>query len=162
MVFSPLQGETLNIHPNTLALRSCKIYRIAEATCLSRPTIVFDLHRALKGIIIIMIIITGYLTSYPFLGPILDQPSMPLQDADEQVIITADCSADHNLHKDIFYIPDPTSAFIGVTHSASTFSLYDFPAQVLACSLAGSGSPQRQPWKWSRSDAEAGFCLEHF
>jgi thioredoxin reductase len=84
-----------------------------------------------------VIMATGYLTSYPFLGPILEQPSMPLQDADEQVIITADCRAVHNLHEDIFYIPDPTLAFIGVTHFASTFSLYDFQAQILASVFAG-------------------------
>jgi thioredoxin reductase len=84
-----------------------------------------------------VIIATGYLTSYPFLGPILEQPSIPLQDADEKVIITADCRTIHNLHEDIFYIPDPTLAFIGVTHFASTFSLYDFQAQVLASVFAG-------------------------
>jgi hypothetical protein len=50
---------------------------------------------------------------------------MLLQDADEQVIITADCRTVHNLHEDIFYIPDPT------------FSLYDFQAQVLASVFAG-------------------------
>ncbi|KAH7407335.1 hypothetical protein BKA64DRAFT_619958 [Cadophora sp. MPI-SDFR-AT-0126] len=84
-----------------------------------------------------VIIATGYLTSYPFLGPTLEQPSIPLQDADEKVIITADCRTVHNLHEDIFYIPDPTLAFIGVTHFASTFSLYDFQAQVLASVFAG-------------------------
>ena len=84
-----------------------------------------------------VIIATGYLASYPFLGPILEQPSVSLQDADEKVIITSDCRTVHNLHEDIFYIPDPTLAFIGVTHFASTFSLYDFQAQVLAVVFAG-------------------------
>lgn len=84
-----------------------------------------------------VIIATGYLTSYPFLGPILEQPTTPLQDADEKVIITADCRTVHNLHEGIFYIPDPTLAFIGVTHFASTFSLYDFQAQVLGSVFAG-------------------------
>ena len=78
-----------------------------------------------------------YLTSYPFLGSILEQPSVSFQDADEKVIITSDCRTVHNLHEDIFYIPDPTLAFIGVTHFASTFSLYDFQAQVLAVVFAG-------------------------
>ncbi|PVH76661.1 FAD/NAD(P)-binding domain-containing protein [Cadophora sp. DSE1049] len=84
-----------------------------------------------------VIIATGYLLSYPFLGTVLQQTSTELQDADDRVIITADCRTVHNLHEDIFYIPDPTLAFIGVTHFASTFSLYDFQAQVLANVFAG-------------------------
>ncbi|KUJ07721.1 FAD/NAD(P)-binding domain-containing protein [Mollisia scopiformis] len=92
-----------------------------------------------------VIIATGYLCSYPFLGPTLEAPSMPLQDADEKVIITADYRTVHNLHEDIFYIPDPTLAFIGVSHFASTFSLYDFQAQVLATVFAGRVRLPSQP-----------------
>ncbi|CAM1501457.1 Fc.00g034410.m01.CDS01 [Cosmosporella sp. VM-42] len=84
-----------------------------------------------------IIIATGYLTTYPFLGPILEQPFTSLQNADEKVVTTADGRTVHNLHEDIFYIPDPTLAFIGVTNFASTFSLYDFQAQVLAAVFAG-------------------------
>jgi hypothetical protein len=39
----------------------------------------------------------------------------------------------------ILYIPDPTLAFVGITHLASTFSLYDFQAQILAIIFAGCG-----------------------
>lgn len=83
-----------------------------------------------------VIIATGYLTSFPFLGPLLEQPSTALEGADEEVVTTADGRTVHNLHEDIFYIPDPTLAFIGVTHFASTFSLYDFQAEVLAAVFA--------------------------
>ncbi|RDW64587.1 FAD protein [Coleophoma cylindrospora] len=84
-----------------------------------------------------VIIATGYLTTFPFLGPLLEQPFTQLQDAGDEVITTADGRTVHNLHEDIFYIPDPTLAFIGITHFASTFSLYDFQAQVLAVVFAG-------------------------
>lgn len=84
-----------------------------------------------------VILATGYLTTYPFLGPALEQPFTSPQDADEKVVITADARTVHNLHEDIFYIPDPTLAFIGVTQFATTFSLYDFQAQVLAAVFAG-------------------------
>ena len=84
-----------------------------------------------------IIIATGYLTTYPFLGADLEQPLTSLQDADDKVVTTADGRTVHNLHEDIFYVPDPTLAFIGVTHFASTFSLYDFQAQVLAVVFAG-------------------------
>ncbi|KAK0701085.1 FAD dependent oxidoreductase [Lasiosphaeria miniovina] len=88
------------------------------------------------GTIYHVIIATGYLTTFPFLGPILEQPFTPLDEADDRVVTTADGRNVHNLHEDIFYIPDPTLAFIGVTHFANTFSLYDFQAQVLAVVFA--------------------------
>ncbi|KAM0329989.1 hypothetical protein ACHAQA_004158 [Verticillium albo-atrum] len=84
-----------------------------------------------------VIIATGYLTTYPFLGPVLEQPKTLFENADDVVVTTAEGRNVHNLHEDIFYIPDPTLAFIGVSHFASTFSLYDFQAQVLAVVFAG-------------------------
>lgn len=92
--------------------------------------------RVLEGIHHV-IIATGYLTEFPFLSPTLQQPLVKPQDADEIVVTTADGRTVHNLHEDMFYIPDPTLAFIGVTHWASTFSLYDFQAQFLAVVFAG-------------------------
>lgn len=82
---------------------------------------------------------TGYLTTFPFLGPVLEQPLTEPQDADEAVVITVDARTVHNLHEDIFYIPDPTLAFVGVTQYASTFSLFDIQALVLAAVWAGRG-----------------------
>ncbi|KAJ8123579.1 hypothetical protein ONZ43_g510 [Nemania bipapillata] len=83
-----------------------------------------------------VVIATGYITSYPFLED-LEQPSVRWEDADEKVVITADGYTTHNLYKDIFYIPDHTLVFIGVSHLVSTFSLFDFQAKVMAKVLAG-------------------------
>ncbi|KAI5865638.1 FAD/NAD(P)-binding domain-containing protein [Durotheca rogersii] len=83
-----------------------------------------------------VVVATGYITSYPFLGD-LEQPFVSWQDADEKTLITSDGYITHNLHKDIFYIQDPTLAFIGVSHLVSTFSLFDFQAQVAAKVFAG-------------------------
>ncbi|KAI0400971.1 hypothetical protein F4802DRAFT_460496 [Xylaria palmicola] len=83
-----------------------------------------------------VIIATGYITSYPFLED-LEQPSVAWEDADERTLITSDGYMTHNLHKDIFYIPDPTLVFIGVSQLVSTFSLFDFQAKVMAKVLAG-------------------------
>jgi thioredoxin reductase len=83
-----------------------------------------------------VIVCTGYVTTYPFLGD-LEQPNLPLEEADEEVIITSDGYTVHNLHKDIFYIPDPTLAVIGVQHNVSTFSLFDFQARVVASVYKG-------------------------
>ncbi|KAI0431487.1 hypothetical protein F5Y09DRAFT_193136 [Xylaria sp. FL1042] len=83
-----------------------------------------------------VVIATGYITSYPFLED-LEQPHVAWEDAGETTLITADGYTTHNLHKDIFYIPDPTLAFIGVSHLVSTFSLFDFQAKVMAKVFAG-------------------------
>ncbi|KAI2609102.1 FAD/NAD(P)-binding domain-containing protein [Hypoxylon fragiforme] len=83
-----------------------------------------------------VVVATGYITSYPFLGD-LEQPHVPWEEADEKVVITSDGYITHNLHKDVFYIPDPTLSFVGVSHLVSTFSLFDFQAQVVAKVFAG-------------------------
>ncbi|KAI0128012.1 hypothetical protein BJ170DRAFT_398772 [Xylariales sp. AK1849] len=79
---------------------------------------------------------TGYITSYPFLGNLQD-PSVPTEQADEKIIISSDGFITHNLHKDMFYIPDPTLIFVGVPYYTSTFSLFNFQAEVVARVLAG-------------------------
>lgn len=78
-----------------------------------------------------VVVATGYITAYPFLGD-LQRPTVPVEAADDEVIVTSDGYTLHNLHKDIFYIPDPTLAFIGVPYNTSTFSLFDFQSRVLA------------------------------
>ncbi|KAK9416747.1 hypothetical protein SUNI508_09445 [Seiridium unicorne] len=54
-----------------------------------------------------VIIAVGYPTTFPFLGPQQEKPLMAWQDADEIVASTADGTNVHNLHEDIFYIPNP-------------------------------------------------------
>ncbi|KAI1189905.1 hypothetical protein F5B17DRAFT_149924 [Nemania serpens] len=83
-----------------------------------------------------VVIATGYITSYPFLEE-LEQPSVAWEDADETMVITSDGYTTHNLYKDVFYIPDPTLVFVGVSQYVSTFSLFDFQAKVMAKVLAG-------------------------
>jgi hypothetical protein len=43
----------------------------------------------------------------------------------------------HNLHKDIFYIPDPSLIFVGVPYFTATFTLFEFQAMVVAKVLSG-------------------------
>lgn len=82
---------------------------------------------------------TGYITSYPFLGPLQD-PSVPTEQADDHIVVSKDGLTTHNLHKDIFYIPDPTLIFVGVPYYTSTFSLFDFQAEVVSRFLAGKAA----------------------
>lgn len=67
----------------------------------------------------------------------MEQPGTEPRDADEAVVVTADARTVHNLHEDIFYIPDPSLAFIGISLYVSSFSMFDVQAQVLAAVWAG-------------------------
>lgn len=86
-----------------------------------------------------LILATGYITSYPFLpDKHADQKSK--KEADAEVIVTKEGDMNHNLFKDIFYIEDPSLAFIGVPYHISTFSLYDHQAQAMARIFAGKST----------------------
>ena len=58
-----------------------------------------------------VIVCTGYHVSLPFMRQ-YHADGVGAEDADEDVIVTTG-QVTHNLHKDIWYIPDPTLAFIG-------------------------------------------------
>ncbi|KAK4465688.1 putative monooxygenase [Cladorrhinum samala] len=83
-----------------------------------------------------VVVATGYITSYPFLHH-LHADDLAATEAGESVLVTRDGDMTHNLHKDIFYIPDPTLAFVGVPYHVSTFSLFDFQAQVMSRVFSG-------------------------
>jgi thioredoxin reductase len=85
-----------------------------------------------------VVICTGYHISLPFLAPFHDD-DLPATTTSEDIIIT-DGTMYHNLHKDIFYIPDPSLIFVGVPYYTANFSLFDFQAQAVAAVLAGFAS----------------------
>lgn len=47
-------------------------------------------------------------------------------------LVTAEGDMVHNLHKDIFYIPDPSLSFVGTPHHIVTFSCFEFQAMTVA------------------------------
>ncbi|EME48931.1 hypothetical protein DOTSEDRAFT_58212 [Dothistroma septosporum NZE10] len=77
-----------------------------------------------------VVVCTGYHVSFPFLRSYHADNVRP-EDASEDCLVT-NGQQTHNLHKDIFYIPDPTLAFIGVPYHVATFSLFEFQAMVVA------------------------------
>ena len=85
-----------------------------------------------------IVLCTGYQFSLPFLQP-YHSDSTPASEADTTVLVT-DGTQIHNLHKDIFYIPDPTLLFIGVPYFTATFTLFEFQAMAVAAVLAGKAS----------------------
>lgn len=82
-----------------------------------------------------VVICTGYITTYPFLSHLHADTTLPAE-ADEKVLVT-DGNMVHNLHADIFYIPDPTLAFVGVPYYVATFSLFEFQSIVISSVFSG-------------------------
>ena len=82
-----------------------------------------------------VVVCTGYHVSFPFMRDYHTDFVQP-EDANETVLVT-DGQQTHNLHKDIFYIPDPTLAFIGVPYHVATFTLFEFQAMALAAVYSG-------------------------
>jgi hypothetical protein len=82
-----------------------------------------------------VIICTGYHCTFPFLFQ-YHRDSVPASEADDTALVIDDTQM-HNLHKDIFYIPDPTLAFIGVPYYTATFSLFEFQAITVAAVFSG-------------------------
>lgn len=75
-----------------------------------------------------IILCTGYQMVLPFLPQYNDNSS---SFADDSAIVT-DGTQIHNLHHDIFYIPDPTLAFVGIPFYTATFTLFEFQAIAVA------------------------------
>ena len=85
-----------------------------------------------------VIVCTGYHISLPFLRN-YHNDNVTASEASDTILVT-DGTQIHNLHKDIFYIPDPTLSFIGVPYYTATFTLFEFQAIVLAAVLSGQAN----------------------
>ena len=72
-----------------------------------------------------IVLCTGYLMVLPFL------PDYTKEELSETAIVT-NGQQFHNLHQDIFFIPDPTLAFVGVSFYTATFTLFEFQAIAVA------------------------------
>lgn len=89
-----------------------------------------------------IILATGYHMSYPFLSHLHADTLLPSQASSTVLVTTGQVT--HNLYKDIFYIPDPTLAFIGVPYHVATFSLFEFQAMAVAAVFAGTASSPKE------------------
>ncbi|CEJ57997.1 hypothetical protein PMG11_06669 [Penicillium brasilianum] len=78
----------------------------------------------------IIVLCTGYQMVVPFL------PDYNQNELSETTIVT-NGQQFHNLHQDIFYIPDPTLAFVGVSFYTATFTLFEFQAIAIAALFSG-------------------------
>jgi hypothetical protein len=76
-----------------------------------------------------IVICTGYLFNYHFLQHLHADANSTNND---HVLVKQDGSQLFNLHKDIFYIPNPTLSFVGVPFHIATFSFFEFQAYAVA------------------------------
>ncbi|KAJ5638644.1 hypothetical protein N7528_001034 [Penicillium herquei] len=83
-----------------------------------------------------IVLCTGYQMNLPFF-PQYNDNSLSVTEADDSVLIT-DGTQIHNLHHDIFYIPDPTLVFVGIPFYTATFTLFEFQAIAVAEFLSGN------------------------
>jgi len=122
--FDELQNSELTANgtlPGTITLQS------GQKLC--------DIHQ--------VIVATGYHVSFPCMREFHRDGVRP-EDADERALVT-NGQVTHNLHKDIWYIPDPTLAFVGVPYHIATFSLFEFQAMAIAQVFGGrAGLPSEE------------------
>lgn len=55
-------------------------------------------------------------------------------------VLVTNGSCTLNLHKDMFYIPDPTLAFVGISQFIATFSFFEFQAMFIASVFSGKAT----------------------
>ncbi|KAJ3537114.1 hypothetical protein NM208_g6448 [Fusarium decemcellulare] len=136
-------------HPETVLPKSVK--RVGEVVKFRLDDGVFEqgvaLTSSIPGDIVLkngevlreidhVIIATGYLTSFPFLPQYHDDSLQP-DNATPRVLVTSEGNMVHNLHKDIFYVEDPSLSFVGIPYYVATFSVFDFQAQAIARVVTG-------------------------
>lgn len=82
-----------------------------------------------------VIVCTGYVFSFHFLENLHTDDHINKQRGaavDDEHVLVKDGSQVFNLHKDIFYIPNPTLSFVGIPFHIATFSLFEFQSYAVA------------------------------
>lgn len=82
-----------------------------------------------------VILATGYQMVLPFL-PQYTNDNLSAKEPNNTVLVT-DGTQVHNLHQDIFYIPDPTLTFVGIPFYTATFTLFEFQAIAVVAFFSG-------------------------
>ncbi|WWC97685.1 hypothetical protein V866_004569 [Kwoniella sp. B9012] len=91
--------------------------------------------RVIRGVDHI-IFCTGYQYSYPFLPQFHRDPNSPqAPNSPEPLVECGDQVL--NLYRDVFYIPDPTLTFIGISVNTSAFSFFEYQSISIARVFSG-------------------------
>ena len=143
------RNGTFDLPPSLLPPGATRIsgeIRAFEVLPAEESTQLNDTHKPIPGRVYLkdgreltdidrIIICTGYHISLPFLRQ-YHSDNTPVREANKTVLVT-DGTQVHNLHKDIFYIPDPSLIFIGIPFFTATFTLFEFQAIAVAAVLSG-------------------------
>ncbi|CAD0109652.1 unnamed protein product, partial [Aureobasidium uvarum] len=146
-VWQSSRGGEYDLLPTMLPDNCTRIGSIAEFSPLTTQKLADD--DKLPGSVVLssgntvenihhVILATGHHMSYPFLRHLHADVLHPHQALETTLVTTGQVT--HNLHKDIFYIPDPTLAFIGVPYHVATFSLFEFQAMAVAAVFSGTAT----------------------
>ena len=84
-----------------------------------------------------VIVCTGYHYNYPFLPDYHAETHKGGNEAASPKLLVTDGTCTLNLHQDMFYIPDPTLTFAGISLFISTFAFYEYQTMAIASVLAG-------------------------
>ncbi len=146
--YQSVRGGQFDLPPSLLPERVARVPEVAEFVSPVNATGNGDPgnKETVRGAVVLkdgqvieidhVICATGYQRSYPFL-PQFHSDNTPNADANEELLVASEGDMAHNLHRDIFYINDPTLAFVGVPYYVASFSLFDFQAQAVARIFAG-------------------------
>jgi hypothetical protein len=82
---------------------------------------------------------TGYQYSLPFLPHLHRDPSPSLPSEEEKLrLLITDGGGVLNLFRDVFYVPDPTLAFLGLSVNTSAFNFFEYQSISVARVFSGT------------------------
>lgn len=115
-------------------------HRVGIKRFLAKDTVQNSIIEFVDGQIITdidhIIICTGYMFNFHFLEDLHSDEATKAKfgdtvPSDDRVLVKSGEQV-YNLHKDIFYIPNPTLSFVGVPFHIATFSFFEFQALAVA------------------------------
>ncbi|WWC67381.1 uncharacterized protein I206_101289 [Kwoniella pini CBS 10737] len=104
--------------------------------------------RILKGLSEV-IFATGYQYSFPFLPSYHQDYQGVRSEKIKKHPLVSDGSGVLNLWRDVFYIPDPTLTFIGLSVNTSAFSFFEYQSISIARVLAGKARIPIEAKRWA-------------
>ncbi|KAL7419272.1 hypothetical protein Q5752_006109 [Cryptotrichosporon argae] len=126
------------IVPSGEALPEIRRFRApAPGEPLEAATVELADGRTLTGLSLVLFA-TGYQYSYPFFPQFHRDPALgPPDDATKDALLITDGGGVLNLYRDVFYIRDPTLAFLGLSVNTSAFSFFEYQSISVARVFAG-------------------------
>lgn len=109
-----------------------------------------------------VIVCTGYVFSFHFLENLHSDDYINKQRGsyvDDDHVLVKDGSQVFNLHKDIFYMPNPTLSFVGIPFHIATFSLFEFQSYAVSRVYSGAAKlPTEQGMRdeWHEREIQKG------